>query len=166
MRGRIFVFKTIVAGTVFLFTALLAGPWLAMQFDASYPPINLGHYRHVGTALFVIGFVVALYCTYVLFSPAKIRPAPFYAGGVFIIGGPYSYVRNPFLLAVIIALWGEAIYMQRFAMVAYALIFTWLIHFWVVFFEEPVLEKRFPKEYPAYREVVPRWFPKFRKYER
>ena len=161
-----FVLKTIAWGTIFLFVALLVGPWLAVQFDASFPPINFGNYKYIGAGLFIIGFAFALYCASILFIPGKSRPAPYYAGGVFIIGGPYRYVRNPFLLAVIIALWGEAIYMQRWPMVAYALIFTWVIHLWVVFFEEPSLEKRFPKEYKSYREVVPRWFPHFRHYEK
>lgn len=159
-----FVFKTIVWGTIFLFAALLAGPWLAMQFDASYPPINIGSYRYIGAVLFALGFLFAIYCAAVLFMPGKMRHAPYYAGGIFTTGGLYRYMRNPFMLSVIIALWGEVIYMQRVVMVGYALFLTWAIYLFVVFIEEPALEKRFPHEYKSYREIVPRWFPRFCRY--
>jgi len=160
-----FIFKAILWGTIFLFVALLVGPWLAMQFDASFPHFYLGPLKHIGLVLGVLGLLFSIYCAAFLFMPGKSRPAPYDAGGVFIIGGPYCYVRNPFLLAVIVTLWGEAIFMERLAMVVYAFLFTWVIHFWVIFFEEPALEERFKEEYDAYRNAVPRWFPRFRKYE-
>jgi len=161
-----FVFKAILWGTIFLFAALLVGPWLAMQFDASFPHFHLGAFKYAGVALGGVGLLLAIYCAAFLFMPGKSRPAPYDAGGVFIIGGPYYYVRNPFLLGVIIALWGEAIFMERLAMIIYALFITWLIHFWVILFEEPALEERFGEEYDAYRSAVPRWFPMFRHYEK
>ncbi len=161
-----FVFKTIVLGTIFLFIALIVGPWFAMQFDASYPPIEIGNYRYVGAVLFTLGFLFAVYCALVLFMPGKIKPAPYYAGCAFVIGGPYRYMRNPFMTSVITALWGEAIYMERIVMFGYAIFFTWAIYFFVVLIEEPALEKRFPKEFKEYREAVPRWFPRLRRYEK
>lgn len=160
-----FVFRTIIWGTIFLFLALLAGPWLAMQFDTSFPVLAIGKYRYIGIAPMAIGIPLALYCTAVLFIPGKSRPAPYDAGGIFTIAGPYCYVRNPFMLGVIFTLWGEAVLMARIVMIAYALVFTWCIHFWVVFFEEPALQERFGNEYKSYRNAVPRWFPKFRKYK-
>lgn len=160
-----FVFRTVVWGTIFLFMALAAGPWLAMQFDASFPVLALGKFRYIGIALMAAGVPLAIYCTAVIFIPGKSRPAPYDAGGVFTIAGPYCYVRNPFLLGVIITLWGEAIFMARIVMIAYAFVFTWCIHFWVIFYEEPALLERFVGEYRSYRDAVPRWFPKFRKYQ-
>lgn len=160
-----FIFRTIVWGTIFLFAALIAGPWLAMQFDASFPPFDIGSYKYIGAVLFGFGMCLALYCTTILFRHGKSRPAPYDAGGVFSIAGPYLYVRNPFMLGVVVALWGEAVFMERFAMVVYALIVTWVMHFWVIFFEEPALEERFGEEYDTYRKAVPRWFPHFKRYE-
>lgn len=159
-----FVFKTIVWGTIFLILALIAGPWLALQFGSSFPSIALGPFRYPGIALMAIGIPLAIYCTAVLFIPGKSRPAPYDAGGTFTIAGPYCYVRNPFMLGVILTLWGEAIFMSHSVMFAYAVVFTWCIHFWVIFFEEPALTERFGDEYRTYKDAVPRWFPKFRKY--
>lgn len=160
-----FVFRTIVWGTAFLMVALILGPWLALQFDASFPAISLGGLRYAGAAIIAIGAPLAAYCTAVLFIPGKSRPAPYDAGGIFTIAGPYRYVRNPFMLGVILALWGEALFMSRIAMIAYAFIFTWCIHFWVIFFEEPSLQERFGGEYRAYRKAVPRWFPQLKRYQ-
>ena len=159
-----FVFRTVVWAIVFLLVALIVGPWLAMQFDASFPVIAIGRARYVGAALIALGAPLALYCAAAILIPGKSRPAPYDAGGIFTIAGPYRFVRNPFMLGVILALWGEALLTARIVMIAYALIFTWTIHFWVVFYEEPALLERFGNEYRAYRDAVPRWFPQFRKY--
>lgn len=161
-----FIFKTVVWGSIFLFAALIVGPWLALQFDASFPQFHLGPFKYIGAAFFVAAFLFTLYCAFILFTPGKSRPAPYDAGGVFTIAGPYRYVRNPFMLGVIIALWGEAVFMEGLAMMIYALIIVWAIHFWVIFFEEPALEERFGKEYDEYRSVVPRWFPRLNRYEK
>lgn len=159
-----FVFRTIVWWTIFLILALIVGPWIAMQFDSSFPALSLGKFKYAGIALLVVSVPLTLYCCALLFIPGKSRPAPYDAGGVFIIAGPYNYVRNPFMLGVILILWGEALIMSRIAMIGYALIFTWCIHFWVIFFEEPALLERFKNEYRLYRDAVPRWFPQFKKY--
>lgn len=160
-----FIFKTIVWGTIFLVIALMVGPWFATQFDSSFPAISLGKLRIAGAILMAIGIPLALYCTASIFIPGKSRPAPYDAGGIFTIAGPYCYIRNPFMLGVLLSLWGEALFMSRIAMFAYAFIATWCIHFWVIFFEEPALQERFGDEYRAYREKVPRWIPRLDKYQ-
>lgn len=160
-----FVFKTIIWGTIFSFIALIAGPWIALQFDTSFPPIDIGALRYVGIALIVTGAPLALYCAAILFIPGAGRPAPYDAGGAFLIDGPYRYVRNPFLLGAIVTLIGETILMSRLVMIIYTFIFIWCVHFWVIFFEEPALHERFKREYDGYRKTVPRWLPSFRKYE-
>jgi len=159
-----FVFKTIVWGTIFMIAALIFGPWLALQFDSSFPPMDFGWASCVGIALGVLGAPLTLYCAAVLFLPGASRPAPYDAGGSFTIAGPYLYVRNPFMLGVILTLWGEAIYMSRVVMIAYAFILTWVIYFWVIFFEEPALTESLGDEYRKYKKAVPRWFPRIKKY--
>lgn len=160
-----FVFGTVAWGTFILLATLIVGPWLAMQFESSFPQIALGPIRYAGILLIALGVPLAIYCTAVLFIPGKSRPAPYVAGGTFIIAGPYRYVRNPFMLGVILTLWGEAVLMSNTVMFAYAAVFTWCIHFWVVFFEEPALVERLGGEYRAYKKNVPRWLPRFRKYQ-
>ncbi len=159
-----FVFKTIVWGTIFSFLALIAGPWLALQFDTSFPAVDLGGIRYAGIALMAIGIPFSLYCSAILFLPGANRPMPYDTGDDFVIEGPYRYVRNPFLLGIIITLLGETILMSRFAMFAYTFLLVWCVHFWVIFFEEPALLERFEDKYKKYKDAVPRWLPKFKRY--
>ena len=159
-----FVFRTIIWGTIFMVLSLAVGPWLALRFDASFPPIAMGWLRYIGIVLVAIGSPLTLYCGAVILIPGTSRPAPYDAGGTFTVAGPYRYVRNPFMLGVLITMWGEALLMSRISMFAYALIITWVIHFWVLFFEEPALIQGLGKDYERYRKSVPRWFPKFRRY--
>ncbi len=161
---KMFVFRAVLWGTLFLLAALIVGPWLAMQFDASFPALSFGGARYAGILLAAIGIPLIIYCGAIIFMPGKTRPAPYDAGGAFTIAGPYRYIRNPFMLGVILILWAEAIFMSRIAMIAYAFILTWVIHFWVIFFEEPALAAAFGKEYAGYKAKVPRWFPKFKRY--
>ncbi len=160
-----FVFRTIIWGTVFMALSLIAGPWVAMRFDGSFPVIDLGALRYAGILFIIVGAPLTLYCGAVLLIPGASKPAPYDAGGVFTVAGPYKYVRNPFMLSVLITMWGEALIMSRIAMFAYTLIISWVIHFWVLFYEEPSLEESLGQEYRKYRRTVPRWLPKFKKYK-
>lgn len=164
MEVNMFIFRTIIWGTIFLIISLIIGPWIALQFDASFPVLTYKWMSSAGIVLLVISIPLVIYCVAVLFLPGASRPAPYDAGGAFTIAGPYYYVRNPFMLGVVLALWGEAFLMLRIVMIAYAFILTWVIHFWVVFFEEPTLTERFGDEYREYKLSVPRWLPKLRKY--
>lgn len=160
-----FAFRTILWGAIFLTASLVFGPWLALQFDTSFPPMDLGWAIYVGVALIVIGIPLALYCAAVVIMPGTSKPVPYDAGGSFSIAGPYLYMRNPFMLGVILALWGEALYMSRVVMIAYAFILTWVIYFWVIFFEEPALIESLGREYEKYKKEVPRWFPQLKRYK-
>lgn len=159
-----FVFKTVIWGAIFMIAALIFGPWLALQFDTSFPPFDFGWVRYVGGFFATVGVMLTLYCASVLFIPGASRPAPYDAGGSFTIAGPYRYVRNPFMLGVILTLWGEALYMSRVVMIAYAFILMWVIYFWVIFFEEPALTDSLGAEYIKYKKSIPRWFPKLKGY--
>ncbi len=160
-----FVFKTIAWGAIFMVAALIFGPWLALQFGTSFPSVDIGWVSHAGIPLAVVGICLSLYCAWVLFIPGASRPAPYDAGGSFTIAGPYLYVRNPFMLGIVLALWGEALHMSSIVMIAYAFILTWVIYFWVIFFEEPALTESIGKEYTKYKKSVPRWFPKIKRYK-
>lgn len=160
-----FNFRTIVVGTILMAVVLLAGPWLAVQLENSFPVVTFGGYRYFGILLIAVGVVFAFYCSILLFLPSKRRARPYDADGVFVIAGPYRFVRNPFMLGVILALWGEALLLSSMALIAYAALVSWSIHFWVIFYEEGALMERFGNEYRRYRDSVPRWLPKLVRFE-
>lgn len=160
-----YIFRTLFWGTLYIIIALIVGPWLTMLFDESFPAISLGSFRYVGSTVWILAMLFALFSAVYLLMPGRSCPAPYEAGGSFSVSGPYRYMRNPLMLAVVIALWGEAVYLERLALLIYAFVFTWATHFWVLFFEEPALRKRLKTTYLDYQKAVPRWFPRLRGYK-
>jgi len=159
-----FAFKTIIWGTIFSFAALIAGPFIAMQFEQSFPAIDLEIFRYIGIILMAFSIPIAIYCAAIIILPSKNKPRLYHSEELLIISGPYKFVRNPFMLAIMVSVWGESIYMSETAMFAYAFIFSWCLHFWVVFFEEPSLKESFKGDYLNYSEEVPRWIPSLKEY--
>lgn len=145
--------------------ALIAGPWVAMQFSGILPPVDIGVLRYFGVIFMAAGFIFAIYCTLLLFLPISGKPVPYDSYHKFVATGPYRYVRNPFLLGIAVVLIGESIFIAEIAMFAYTLVMMLCMHFWIVFFEEPALMDRYGDEYLSYMKRVSRWLP-FLKSER
>ncbi len=156
-----FIFHTLFLGTLVAVGALIAGPKLAMLFDASLPVIHLGIFRYVGAVGGTIALLFALYSAVFLIM-GRSCAAPDAAGGSFSVLGPYRIMRNPFMLAIVVALWCEALYFEKLALIFFAFLFTWLAHAWVVFYEEPALRRAFGKTYLDYHKSVPRWLPRLK----
>jgi protein-S-isoprenylcysteine O-methyltransferase Ste14 len=77
-----------------------------------------------------------------------------------VVSGLYRYVRNPMYVGVLTSLAGEALLFGSRDMVIYLLSVGLLIHFFVFFYEEPVLARRHPADYPVYKRNVSRWLPR------
>ena len=56
---------------------------------------------------------------------------------------------------------GLGLYHRSLAILLFAVVIFVLFHLYVVFVEEPGLEKRFGEGYYAYKKLVNRWIPKF-----
>jgi len=76
-----------------------------------------------------------------------------------VVLGPYRYVRNPMILGVITALWGETLIFNSVYVFAWSLLFWGINHLYFIYKEEPDLEKQFGEVYVRYKQQVPRWFP-------
>jgi protein-S-isoprenylcysteine O-methyltransferase Ste14 len=61
------------------------------------------------------------------------------------------------------ALGGTAIFYQSLYLVGYTALFFLVTHVFVVYYEEPVLERQFGVQYVAYCRVVGRWRPKLKR---
>lgn len=156
-------FRTIVTGTVLLFLALVAGPYIATQFDYLSRPLPLGWFRYFGVLLMLFGAPLAVWCSFLLIVPGKDRPVPYDSPEGLSVAGPYKYLRNPFMLGWLLVLWGEVVFTRSVPLLFYAIILSLCVYFWIVAFEEPALEDRYRDEYRRYKALVPRWMPRFRK---
>ena len=76
-----------------------------------------------------------------------------------VVTGPYRYMRNPMYFGAALAIAGAALFYQSVQLLAYASVFLLFFHFFVVFYEEPALQRTFGEEYDTYRRQVGRWGP-------
>jgi len=153
-------FRTIVSGTVLLFVALVAGPYIAVQLDFMGPKLNIAWLKFLGLLLALFGLPLATWCAYLLLIPGNNRAVPYASSTGLNIAGPYKYIRNPFMLGWLFILWGEVIFFQSVPLLVYAVILTMCVHFWILAFEEPSLEDRYGNEYREYKNRVSRWIPR------
>ncbi len=59
---------------------------------------------------------------------------------------------------------GEALILRSWPHALWALAFLAMNLWWIPWYEEPRLERRFGDEYRAYRRHVPRFFPRIRRW--
>ena len=107
--------------------------------------------------LCVGGVVLALRSALLLAGRGRPRRGP---RPEFVIAGPYTRLRNPLLVGVILALVGLALAMQCGAVWLAAAAAAIAAHVWVVRVEEPRLRDSFGEAYREYLARVPRWMPR------
>jgi protein-S-isoprenylcysteine O-methyltransferase Ste14 len=89
-------------------------------------------------------------------------PAPVAPTVELVTGGLYRHARNPMYLAVEAAILGQALLLGRPILLAYAAVIGGAFWAFVRHYEEPTLERRYGREYDAYRRAVPAWRPRLR----
>lgn len=156
-------FRTIIIGSILLFLALVAGPYVSVQLNYLGPQLDLRWFRYLGVVLALFGLPLSTWCAYLLLMPGNDRAVPYDSPNGFSIAGAYKYTRNPFMLGWLFILWGEVIFFESVPLLVYAVILTICVHFWIIAFEEPSLEDRYGNEYRHYKTNVPRWLPRISK---
>ena len=102
----------------------------------------------------MINFVFVGKGTPILFTPTK----------ELIVTGLYRFVRNPFYIAAVLFVAGEAILFQSLGIFIYCLIMFG--HFYVLVpMEEALLAEKFGVTYKQYCKSVPRWIPRLTPYQ-
>ncbi len=74
--------------------------------------------------------------------------------------GPYTLVRNPIYIANTLVILGAVVMSEALWMIPVTILWCALIYSFVVRYEEGHLAEKFGREYLAYLQVVPRWFPR------
>ncbi len=159
MHWRLIKAIIILPGTVLVFVPtailLLAG---GARFAADFQtPVEVTFY--VAGVLFAAGGYLAVSTVRLFTTVGEGTPAPWEPPQKLVVRGPYRYIRNPMITGVILVLIGESI----------------LFNSWLVFLvgnliymplsEEKGLEARFGVSYLEYREQVPCWIPRLRRWD-
>ena len=156
------LFRSIVYATLFISVVLVFIPDQILRAAGITRPTEIGPWHGVGIALVLMGGALAIWCILTLAIIGKGTPAPFDPPRKLVSAGPYRWSRNPMYVGAGTALCGAALFYQSAALVAFAAGFFVVTHLFVVFYEEPTLERTFGARYADYRNAVPRWLPTWR----
>jgi protein-S-isoprenylcysteine O-methyltransferase Ste14 len=79
-----------------------------------------------------------------------------------VVDGLYRCVRNPMYVSLTLLLAGWAFAVGSPVIAAYAVFMLVAFNVRVLLYEEPMLARSFPADWPSYSANVPRWIPKLR----
>ena len=161
MKLLFIILRAIIYVPLFI---LLFG-WIALNvrgFDRQIGLVLPLWTRPIGIIIMAFGGILVLICITVFIIKGKGTPAVFDPPTEFVATGPYAYVRNPMYVGGFILLTGFGLYHTSISIVILSVILIGLFHLFVVFVEEPSLEKLFGKSYLEYKKQVNRWIPKFK----
>jgi protein-S-isoprenylcysteine O-methyltransferase Ste14 len=113
--------------------------------------------RAPGAILSIAGAALALRSVLLLAGRGRPQRGPRPA---FVIAGPYTRVRNPLLLGLLLVLAGIAVATDSSGLGLLTLAAAVAAHVWVTRVEEPRLQARFGEAYREYLARVPRWVPR------
>lgn len=135
--------------------------FFAVLLIAVFPQIFFrnGHTAYFDEAAEAFGVVFILLGQIFRVSSRGYKSESSQGGKILIQGGPYSLIRNPMYLGILLI--GLGIVLMLFnwwAMIIFLFIFI-TRYILLIFKEEKKLSQAFPKDYPAYQKQVPRILP-------
>ncbi len=149
-------------------TALVYVPLLLQWVTGGWPfgaAVGAGWQIIVAAVMAVPALGLALWTMRLFVEEGEGTPAPWDPPVRFVVSGPYRYVRNPMLSAVIVLILAESAALSSVVLFGWAVVFFVLNTVYFIRSEEPALEARFGEDYRVYKAAVPRWVPRVRRYE-
>lgn len=149
---KVILFTVLVPGTVIFYfpyslvlrsTGSLQWPNLALSIPASL--------------CILIGTAIYLRCAWDFAVDGLGTPAPIDPPKKLVVSGLYRRTRNPMYHGVLLLLLAECLLFPEAGLWIYASSIGLTFHLFVVFYEEPALNKRFGVTYSDYCQKVPRW---------
>lgn len=128
-------------------------------WPAQVRPASWSIWHSASLLLLAPGLAIYLRCLWEFAARGRGIPAPLDHPKTLVVSGLYQYVRNPMYLGGLLTLLGEASFFQSPGCVTYAIGWFVMVHFTVLFYEEPNLTRKFGASYLRYRSVVRRWIP-------
>ena len=126
--------------------------------------VETAHWRRLAAVPSVLGLAVALRCVWDFGWTGRGTPAPVAPPKRLVVVGFYRHVRNPMYVGFAagwVGLWVVFGHANPAAIVVAATVAVG-VHLFVVFYEEPVLRKKFGPAYEEYCRNVCRWRPRLR----
>ncbi|NBA85933.1 isoprenylcysteine carboxyl methyltransferase [Emticicia sp. CRIBPO] len=114
-------------------------------------------HEKTGLFLFISGLIVMLICIFNFAVKGRGTLSPADPTKKLVLEGLYRYSRNPMYVGVMMILIGESVYTGSFSLLVYSLVILAAFHLFIVFREEPRLQRDFGEEYTEYSQKVRRW---------
>jgi protein-S-isoprenylcysteine O-methyltransferase Ste14 len=134
-------------------------PWAITGFHVRYESSGTWVLQAVGVVLMGLGLVPVV-TTFVQFARAGGTPVPGALTERLVVTGFNRYVRNPIYVGVLLIVVGEALLLGQPRLLVYAAAIWLGAAFFVRYYEEPALARRFGSAYEEYRRAVPAWLPR------
>ncbi|HJQ12469.1 MAG TPA: isoprenylcysteine carboxylmethyltransferase family protein [Gemmatimonadaceae bacterium] len=116
--------------------------------------------RVAGTAILFLGLSLFSWCVALFGRVGQGTLAPWDPTKQLVVVGPYRFVRNPMISAVLVILMGESLMLGSRVVAFWAVAFFIINAIYFRVLEEPGLERRFGESYLRYKAAVPRWIPR------
>lgn len=154
---RTIIFMVLVPGT-----ALLYVPYeiVTSAFDTTF---YMGVFRYSALIPWLSGISIVSWCVWDFMFKGKGTPAPIDPPKELVVSGLYKYVRNPMYIGVLLILSGHILWFGSLLLILYAAGTFVVFYLFVLFYEEPHLQKVFGDSYRLYLQKIPRWIPRARK---
>lgn len=136
-------------------------PYWLLSARPPSPLMPASAVQYFGLLLIMPGAFVYLRCAFDFAFAGHGTPAPIDPPRKLVVQGLYSCVRNPMYVGVLAVLVGEAMFFASLALLQMAGIMFLLFHLFILFYEEPALNRQFGESYRRYCAAVPRWLPRF-----
>lgn len=143
-----------------LTVTVLVPSWLASSY-AQHPTTWL---RVIGVGVIAASLGLFVWTQTLFIRVGRGTLAPWDATTELVAVGPYRYVRNPMISAVLGVLLGEAALLGSVPILVWAGVFYVVNTVYFVVSEEPGLLRRFGPSYDDYKKHVRRWLPRLRPY--
>src|SRR2546427_8315088 len=158
----IVLFRALTYATLFIGLLLVFVPDRDLGHRGIVRPATMGLLQSLAMLIIVAGAALAIASVLTFAFIGKGTPAPFDPPRRLVIAGPYRWVRNPMYIGAGLVLLGAALFYGSIGLALYTIIFWSMAHLFVLFYEEPVLRRKFGADYDAYTATRRRWMPRWR----
>jgi protein-S-isoprenylcysteine O-methyltransferase Ste14 len=160
MRSRS---TSVVASALFLVlapgTIAVYVPWVITRWQLGDTAATMVPVRAAGLLIAVGAAAVLLDAFWRFAWIGRGSPAPVLPPESLVVSGLYRFVRNPMYVAVVSIIAGQAIWLWRWELLAYAGVVLLAFDIFVRVYEEPTLREQFGESYHRYCQEVHRWIP-------
>jgi protein-S-isoprenylcysteine O-methyltransferase Ste14 len=129
---------------------------LGSQFSETFKN-SISFFQYIAIFIFTAGIAILFYCIGLFVVKGKGTLSPADPTKKLVVSGLYKFSRNPMYIGVILMLMGEAIFFSSSSLWIYSAIVFIAFHLFIIFHEEPRLNRVFGTEYHQYQKTVRRW---------